>query len=391
MSKLNVLLYSGSGVSAASREHALKSLRSFLATSYDVQLVSPKSLREEPWTDSCALLVMPGGRDLPYLHDLSGRANERIRDWVQSGGKYLGFCAGAYYASRRVEFELGTPMEVLGERELDFFPGVCRGTTFPGFAYETEAGAKEVVLELERAAWRNYWSQSPDRVAVWYNGGGSFILDRPLPNVQVLARYDGLPDKPIAGVRCVVGKGLAVLWAVHPEHPTFLDRSSPDDYAAKEVSRQALLRSTLAMLDLDVSDLPAPPPRLLPLFLTSDKSDRLASTLSSLSAIKTGATQSSLEIKDRHDRFVLHNFDQAATVWAEANSTPGTTDAEELQLASKNIIACIEGLPASQLTPLFDVSAYFRQLRTISNSPAPFGDILLYGETVTSTQTMLDK
>ena len=391
MSKLNVLLYAGSGVSAASREHALRSLRAFLATSYDVQLVSPKSLRDEPWTDSCALLVMPGGRDLPYQHDLGGSANARIRDWVHAGGKYLGFCAGAYYASRRVEFEAGTPLEVVGERELDFFPGICRGTTFPGFAYETEAGAREVVLELDRAAWRNYWSQSPERVAVWYNGGGSFVLDRPLSNVQVLARYDELPDKPVAGVRCTVGKGLAVLWAAHPEHPTLLDRSSPDDYAAKEVSRQALLRSTLAMLDLDVSDLPAPPPRLLPLFLTSDEPDILASTLSALSAIKTGATSSSLEIKDRHDRFVLHNFDQAATVWNEANATPGTSDAEELQLAPKNIIACIEGLPSPRLTPLFDVSAYFRQLRTISNPPAPFGDVLLYGETVTSTQTMLDK
>ena len=391
MSKLNVLLYAGSGVSAASRDHALASLRAFLATSYDVQLVSPKSLREEPWTDSCALLVMPGGRDLPYQYDLAGRANERIRDWVKSGGKYLGFCAGAYYAARRVEFELGTALEVVGERELDFFPGVCRGTTFPGFAYDSEAGAREVVLELDRTVWRNYWSQSPDRVAVWYNGGGSFVMDRPLPNVQVLARYDDLPDKPIAGVSCTVGKGLAVLWAVHPEHPTLLDRSSADDYATKETSRQSLLRSTLSMLNLDVSEVPAPPPRLLPLFLTSDNPDTLASTLSSLACIKTGAQTTSFEIKDRHDRFVLHNFDQAATIWAEATLAPGTSDAEELQLAPKNIIACIEGLPARNLTPLFDVAAYFRQLRTTIHPPTPFGDILLYGEIVTSTQTMLDK
>ena len=391
MSKLNVLLYSGSGVSATSRDHALKSLRAFLATSYDVQLVSPKSLREEPWTDSCALLVMPGGRDLPYQHDLGGKANARIRDWVKRGGKYLGFCAGAYYASRSVEFEAGTSLEVVGERELDFFPGICRGTVFPGFAYDTEAGAREVVLELERTAWRNSWSQSPDKVAVWYNGGGAFILDRPLADVEVLARYSDLPDGPIAGVRCVVGQGLAVLWAVHPEHPTLLERSTPDEYATKEVSRQSLLRSTLAMLNLDVSDVPAPPPRLLPLFLTSDKRENLASTLSSLSSIKTGATQSSIEIKDRHDRFVLHNFDQTSIVWSQARSTPGTSDAEELQLAPKDVIVCTEGVPARNLTPLFDVAAYFRKLRTTRNPPTPFGDILLYGEIVTSTQTMLDK
>jgi biotin--protein ligase len=35
----------------------------------------------------------------------------------------------------------GGRLEVVGERELAFFPGVARGSAFPGFQYETEAGA----------------------------------------------------------------------------------------------------------------------------------------------------------------------------------------------------------------------------------------------------------
>lgn len=32
----------------------------------------------------------------------------RLPGYVEGGGAYLGLCAGAYYACRRVEFELGT-------------------------------------------------------------------------------------------------------------------------------------------------------------------------------------------------------------------------------------------------------------------------------------------
>jgi len=44
----------------------------------------------------------------------------------------LGLCAGAYYGCARVVFEPGTPLEVVGDRELAFFPGVARGAAFPG-------------------------------------------------------------------------------------------------------------------------------------------------------------------------------------------------------------------------------------------------------------------
>lgn len=33
-----------------------------------------------------------------------------IRQFVENGGTYIGFCAGAYFACNRVEFEIGTPL-----------------------------------------------------------------------------------------------------------------------------------------------------------------------------------------------------------------------------------------------------------------------------------------
>ena len=32
----------------------------------------------------------------------------RLPGYVEGGGAYLGLCAGAYYACRRIEFEVGT-------------------------------------------------------------------------------------------------------------------------------------------------------------------------------------------------------------------------------------------------------------------------------------------
>ncbi|KAK4703255.1 biotin---protein ligase, partial [Phenoliferia sp. Uapishka_3] len=393
---MQVLVFNGSGVSAASRDHALHNLRSFLSHRYDVQLITPKSLRDDPWPGVCSLLVFPGGRDLPYQFDLQGKANQRIKDFVKGGGKFLGFCAGAYYASTRVEFEIGSPLEVVGDRELAFFPGTCRGTVFPGFAYETEAGARQAEITLNRTAWRDHWSQSPESVSVWYNGGGAFIdADGFGPHVTTLARYEEVEGKPAAGVRCRVGEGVAVLWAVHPEHPTLLDPTSAsplDEFNNREGRRKGLLRATLAMLDLEVSDVPAPPPQLLPLFLASPDLSLVQTIAQSIASKAESPAVESATVRDRNDTFVLHPPASALQVALSIRSQPGSSDPEVLRLATKEIIACTTAIPTTLQTPLFDLTSYFDQLDAASSPSIPrFGRTLLYGESVTSTQTMLDK
>ena len=43
-------------------------------------------------------------------------------------------------------YTLRCRLEVLGDRELKFFPGVARGAVLPGFDYQTETGAGAVHL-----------------------------------------------------------------------------------------------------------------------------------------------------------------------------------------------------------------------------------------------------
>jgi biotin--protein ligase len=203
--------------------HCLYTLRRLLSPNYAVIPVTETSILKEPWTASCALLVFPGGADLGYCRSLNGEGNRLIEQYVRRGGSYLGLCAGGYYGCARCEFEVGNrALEVVGRRELAFFPGTCRGCTFKGFVYHSEAGAKAAQLEVCRDAFQSV--AVPEKFRSYYNGGGTFVdaekfADR---GVEVLASYtepldmEG-GDKPAAVVYCKVGQGGVVLTGTHPE------------------------------------------------------------------------------------------------------------------------------------------------------------------------------
>ena len=166
---------------------------------------------------------MPGGADLGYCRVLNGEGNRRIRQFVERGGSYLGFCAGAYYGSGRCEFEVGNKnLEVIGKRELAFFPGTCRGLAFPGFAYNSEAGTKAVELKISKSALAK--GSVPEVFRSYYNGGGVFVdaSDYDDRGIEILAEYteqlkvDSGKGKA-ATIYCKVGEGGVVLSSTHPE------------------------------------------------------------------------------------------------------------------------------------------------------------------------------
>ncbi|CDS01890.1 hypothetical protein, partial [Sporisorium scitamineum] len=256
----DVLVYSGPGVSTSALYHTLKTLRTLLTT-YDVKTVDARALALDPWQKGTALVVIPGGRDLPYVSELSRpysrntdsgnaasaerTASREIRSYVESGGNFLGICAGAYYSSAHCSFEKGTRMEVDGARPfLRFFPGVCQGTVYPGFVYETDKGAR--IVDIERSAEKDQWR-------CHYNGGGAFMEADKFAGqgVEVLARYAQVqPDElrldidlngastteqrvrrpDCAGQAAVVlssvGAGKALLFGTHPEF-SLLPTSTP--------------------------------------------------------------------------------------------------------------------------------------------------------------------
>jgi biotin---protein ligase len=226
--RVNILVYAGPGSTLSSVRHATWSLRRLVGPQYAVVTVTGDQILKEPWTSSCALLVMPGGADMGYCRILNGEGNRRIKQYVAMGGAYLGLCAGGYYGSAKCEFEVGKVkegMEVVGSRELAFFAGICRGLAFPGFVYHSEAGTRAAEIKVNKEGFASSGGTVPEGLRTYYNGGGVFAdaTSYKTKGVEVLASYtddlavesDG--DKA-AVVFCKVGGGKVILTGPHPEY-----------------------------------------------------------------------------------------------------------------------------------------------------------------------------
>lgn len=113
-------------------------------------------------------------------------------------------------------------MEVAGERELDFFPGVCRGAAFSGFRYGSEAGTHAAELQINKTAFPSA-GVLLEVVRCYFNGGSVFVnaASYQTRGVEVLASYTEKLDVQSAGsaavVCCSVGEGRALLTGPHPE------------------------------------------------------------------------------------------------------------------------------------------------------------------------------
>ncbi|KAG9192982.1 biotin---protein ligase [Alternaria panax] len=459
--KMNVLVYSGNGSTTESVRHCLYTLRRLLSPSYAVIPVTGDALIKEPWFSTCALLVFPGGADLGYCRTLNGEGNRRISRYVNGGGSYLGFCAGGYYGSSRCEFELDDPkMAVEGERELGFFPGICRGLAFAGFKYASEAGARAAEIKIEKQAFEGVDEGVADTFRSYYNGGGVFVDAKKLETrgVQILASYTenlhvDSGESKAAVVYRKVGEGHAVVTGPHPEFaPQNLSNipSLPSyatvisEIAATDATRLEFMRLILRKLGLHVNEREQAVPSLSRLHLTAhnlaDVSDLVATWSEIITVMdgdeyikgendvfrieKEGSAWSVKELK----RAVSAMSEKLPTLASVTNSgkeghgegdqeqppqkKKSKTPEEEIQdcisytsmtspdqIADyskiiKTIIPHEKALPSAQETPFHHESFYanLHHYHTkLRNPDASFGKHVIYGEVVTSTNTLLEK
>ncbi len=158
--------------------------------------------------ENCGLFIMPGGADIPYCRKLDGAGNRTIRAFVESGGVYLGICAGAYYGSASIRFQGSGGEMIAGPRELGFLPGVAEGPL--------TALAPPYDETLHSAAVTQLVFPDGSQGGAFYFGGPAFTY-KESPDIRVHARYAALPGTPPAIVEIAAGKGKAVLSGVHPE------------------------------------------------------------------------------------------------------------------------------------------------------------------------------
>lgn len=200
-----IKVYLDEGVVRASLKTLMYELSEWKAST-----ISAEEIINSTWEDDTELLIIPGGRDVEFHQALTGQGNEKIRSYIEKGGSFLGLCAGAYYGCKAVEFDKGMPLEVLGERELAFYPGIARGPAYgPGtYQYDSEHGAQPTHLSD---------SFFGDSFKTYFNGGCYFVAVEQYPEVKTLSRYLDIPGKPAAIVECSSGKGKAILSGVHIE------------------------------------------------------------------------------------------------------------------------------------------------------------------------------
>ena len=437
-SNQNLMLFSGNGSTVESVRHCLYTMRRLLAPHYAVIPVTGDMLIKEPWTASCAAVVFPGGADQGYCKTLNGEGNRRIRQFVERGGIYVGFCAGGYYGSRRCEFEVGNKLlEVVGERELAFYPGTARGCAFPGFVYHSEKGARAAELRVDRSCLPT--GTVPNVFKSYYNGGGVFVdaIKHKDQGVEILASYtdpiavDG-GDDATAIVYCKVGQGAALLTGPHPEFvylgqpaddwsltkPRFAPANlepKPDvpgfsnvikELAEGEKHRMDFIKACLTKLGLTVSDEENVPSLSYLHLSSSDPADTDVVT-SSLSHVFENDGDGKEYLKDENDTFEFIK----PSVWkmmdlneARASESESEEHADEKIGSSerivdyntvvKKIIVHGDDHPHAKSTPYFNHSAFYSNLHSYqSQTPgaAHFGAHLLYGEVVTSTNTLLEK
>jgi biotin--protein ligase len=184
---------------------------------------------------------------------------------------------------------------------------------------------------------------------------------------------------------------------------------SSADVESSETSRRRFLRGVLRKLDLDLpdNDTPAVGSRPLPQFLTctphhSTIVSKIVDTLSQSQLLSlTGENLKVLQ--DAEDKFHFHPFHSEESVKLLALSGHAETQdhGEISNWQPKHILVCDRMLPERQMTPLFNFELYFEALRRARERERlkdreeedswGIGEALLYGEVVTSTQTMLVK
>ncbi len=141
-----------------------------------------------------------------------------------------------------VEFSAGTKIEVIGDRELGFFPGKTIGPVFGNYCYADNSSAMVVKIKTLEAKIVN----------VYYNGGGYFKDAENYEEVNVIGWYDN--DLPAI---ISINNGSIILSGVHFEYDLAImnldgiyNKDLIEQMLINDSDRQIMLRQILSTMNL---------------------------------------------------------------------------------------------------------------------------------------------
>ena len=210
-----IYIYYDDGVSDFSAHACEKALNELVPCLYVAERIDSAKTVLSSWKHNAAAYIIPGGKASYYSQKLNGAGNEQIRSYVEAGGTYIGFCAGAYYGAHYSEFHKGDRRgyEILVTRELSFFPGAAIGPVLAAYDYQSISGSRIAKIKGKNA------NVSTTIYNVFFNGGCYFKDVDQCPNTQVIACYaDAGFEERAAIIECKIAKGNVILSGVHPEY-----------------------------------------------------------------------------------------------------------------------------------------------------------------------------
>lgn len=191
--------------------------------------VGPEEISEDATETQAAALfqnakvwIQPGGYADVALFSMTTPLREGLVKFVESGGGYVGWCAGAFMATAR-----------LGETRyagLGIFPG---GTGI----YSTYTENSSVDYSLQEITWLG------KKRAIYYEGGPFLYGLENEPTAKIIGLYD---TGYVAAARATYGKGRVFISGPHPEAPAVWttedgihDPDGPDLDLAEQMVRWA--------------------------------------------------------------------------------------------------------------------------------------------------------
>lgn len=187
-------LYTGQG----SWDVDLEALRNFLAAyELDCVEIDQETASSGDLNALCDILIFVGGASAEYRAYLGNHAN--ISSFVEKGGSFVGFCAGAYYAASTMRWQGKT-----FDYPLKLFPGEAAGPYLPWGSLATMVLNPDLEFQQEFS----------DTLGMWYFGGPCFNSFSET-EVEVLARYQA--NNEAAVIAFPFGRGAVLLLGPHPE------------------------------------------------------------------------------------------------------------------------------------------------------------------------------
>jgi biotin--protein ligase len=166
-----------------------------------------------------------------------------------------------------------------------------------------------------------------------------------------------------------------------------------DKLAADDKSRISFLKACLAELGLEVAQDDYTPPSLSSLHLTAIDSGKVTELLCDLGDDIEKENGNEL-IRGEADTFQIVTQEDGLNLNELQNALPLAESIDDPSSVIKKIIPHEKKLPSDDLTPRFSHERFYSSLkhyRKIESGAEQWGDILLYGDVVTSTNTLLEK